>query len=60
LTSAAYSFAVSPLSFQRSTRFAQVSRDAVRRRVLARVQDHPVRAIDELLPGAWIADRNAE
>jgi hypothetical protein len=23
--------------------------------VLARVQDHPARAIDELLPGAWAA-----
>jgi transposase len=23
--------------------------------VLARVQDHPARAIDELLPGAWLS-----
>ena len=28
--------------------------------VLARVQDHPIRAIDELLPGAWIVARDAE
>jgi transposase len=26
--------------------------------VLARVQDHPTSAIDELLPGAWAAGRN--
>jgi transposase len=26
--------------------------------VLARVQDHPASAIDELLPGAWIAARD--
>jgi transposase len=26
--------------------------------VLARVQDHPTNAIDELLPGAWIAARD--
>ena len=25
--------------------------------VLARVQDHPANAIDELLPGAWVAAR---
>jgi transposase len=28
--------------------------------VLARVQDHPTRDIDELLPGAWIAARDDE
>jgi transposase len=27
---------------------------------LARVQDHPTNAIDELLPGAWAAARNGE
>jgi hypothetical protein len=26
--------------------------------VLARVQDHPARSIDELLPGAWAAARD--
>lgn len=26
--------------------------------VLARVQDHPTSAIDELLPGAWAASRD--
>ncbi|HEX4335845.1 MAG TPA: transposase domain-containing protein, partial [Polyangiaceae bacterium] len=26
--------------------------------VLARVQDHPARALDELLPGAWAAARD--
>jgi hypothetical protein len=26
--------------------------------VLARVQDHPARDIDELLPGAWMAARD--
>ena len=28
--------------------------------VLTRVQDHPMRAIDELLPGAWAAARDDE
>ena len=28
--------------------------------VLARVQDHPARDLDQLLPGAWIATRNDE
>jgi transposase len=28
--------------------------------VLARVQDHPARNIDELLPGAWAAARDEE
>jgi hypothetical protein len=28
--------------------------------VLARVQDHPTGAIDELLPGAWAAGRDED
>jgi hypothetical protein len=28
--------------------------------VLARVQDHPARKLDELLPGAWAAARDDE